>query len=357
MITSPTIIPDSFDSQIAVLCNSSVHYTCFYVYLFLCDWLQIGKKVVLVLWGILQQIDNLVLCINFSACVDYDRVNMRGTANSRALQRCSTRQNCYTKMCTGLSSCLNQTLWHKVCLIPLFSLLDQTENILISMAIWDWIDATEARTWFHIFKIPRRYWCRLGYRQQSWKHMPQSHAGRCAITTSLALVPELALLSFWVADTARCRHCLLPNTVRSESVTWIYPHHVNCQRESTSTFTAPGCRQPGSLCTHSPRSLTSSICSTLHTGTQISYLSQFRGTEAQLSSPIVIQKADVFSVWNDAPCPCERGDKRGLPRTARLVAHGWHLLTRLCAQPCHSGSLHGTNHNVHGVSLNLLATF
>jgi len=55
---------------------------------------------------------------------------------------------------------------------------------------------------------------------------------------------------------------------------------------------------PGSLARCAlalPEAFPSSICSTLQTSTQISYLSIYV-TEAQLSSPIIIQKADVFSV-------------------------------------------------------------
>jgi len=84
---------------------------------------------------------------------------------------------------------------------------------------------------------------------------------------------------------------------------------------------------PGSLARCAlalPEAFPSSICSTLQTSTQISYLSIYV-TEAQLSSPIIIQKADVFSVWNDTACPCETGDRRGLLWTAGLVARGWRL--------------------------------
>lgn len=194
-------------------------------------------------------------------------------------------------MCTGLSSCLNQTLPHKVCLIPLFSLLDQTENTLISMATWDWVDATEARTLFHPFKSPRRYRCRLDCWQQSWKDMPQSHAGHCAITTSLALVPELALSSFWVADTARCRHCLLSNPVRVSYLNLI----VLIVSVKVQAHFQQGAAGSLAWCALTlPEACPSSICSTLHAGTQISYLSQFHVMKPSYQAQLLSRKPTYF---------------------------------------------------------------
>lgn len=147
MIMSPARISDSLDATITVL-RSSIFVTHISI-----EWLITTENELFYCFGgILQQIDVLVLCTNNFYVMSYSSTTTGSTWNTQLTdalppQRSSTRPNCHAKTCTGLSSCLNQALWHEACeiwsSIALFLFSDCTENILISTTVWDWADITE----------------------------------------------------------------------------------------------------------------------------------------------------------------------------------------------------------------------